>query len=452
MQKGILLSNHELLNDLYCFNLNAFCAIELSICSSAKEAMELVKQAPQSYSIIISLSNIEDEDAPLIFSNWAREKSIKIPMIIIGDMSKLSNTKRVYTLPPNLNIPLMVKSCAQILGVTAKDMASKVVPDFYPIPISMLRNFEKAPCDIFIKIGNPGRDEFSQVLSIDDDLSPNTKFESYVNDGVRNLYIDSSMRLKIVNAASQIVMEKLEDSSLSEQDRIATTEQGYEVIGGFLGESTEVTPEIVNISKKCMESITEILHSVPKVKNLLGMMLQNKTGHLYLHSVMGTYIARHIIKNISWGSDEHAQKLSFVFYFHDIYLAPIFAKYPHLKSEVNLVFHEGISERDKEIVVNHAQMASEMVKSFPRCPMGADAIILQHHGTSNGMGFAMEYKDDISPLAKVLIISEAFVDELVEIKDNAQKVNLEEIIEKLRVKFTKHTYKKIINCLEDIAF
>ena len=97
-------------------------------------------------------------------------------------------------------------------------------------------------------------------------------------------------------------------------------------------------------------------------------------------------------------------------------------------------------------------MASEMVKSFPRCPMGADAIILQHHGTSNGMGFAMEYKDDISPLAKVLIVSEAFVDELVEIRDNAQKVNLEEIIEKLRLKFTKHTYKKIINCLEDIAF
>ena len=56
----------------------------------------------------------------------------------------------------------------------------------------------------------------------------------------------------------------------------------------------------------------------------------------------------------------------------------------------------------------------------------------------------MEYKDDISPLAKVLIVSEAFVDELVEIRDNAQKVNLEEIIEKLRLKFTKHTYKKIL--------
>ncbi len=450
MQNGILLSNHELLNDLYAFNLKAFCDIELTICTSLAQGINELKVKGVDCSIIITLSQVEDMDAPVKVREFLQAKSLAIPLVVIGEMSKLSNTKKVLTLPPNLNIPLVVKSCAKILNITAKEMAAKEVPDFYPIPVSMLRNFELAPCDVFVKIGKTGPFEYSQTLAKGEDLRPNSKLESYSADGVLNLYIPAAMRLEIVNLASKIVMDRLDDSSLGDQDKVATVEQGYEVIGGLLGENPKVTPEIVEISKKCMESVSEILQTVPKLKNLLGIMLQNKTGFLYLHSVMGTYVSRHIINNISWGSEEHAEKLSFVFYFHDIFLAPIFAKYPHLKSEENLVFQEGISERDKEIVINHARLASEMVKNFPRCPMGADAIISQHHGTSNGMGFALEYKDDISPLAKVLIISEAFVDEVIKSKDAGQKINVEEIIETLRAKFTKHTYKKIITALENL--
>lgn len=451
MQKGILLSDHELLNDLYSFNLRAFCDIDLTVCVSLEEAYNELKVLGPDCVILISLSKIQENDGPLELRNWLQDNSRSIPMVVIGEMSKLSNTKKVFTLPPNLNIPLVVKSCAKILGITAKDMAAKEVPDYFPIPVSMLRNFEKAPCDIFIKVGKTGPYEFSQTLSSGEALKPNVKLDAYCEDGVLNLYIPSAMRLKIVNEASRIVMNKLDDPTLENQDKVATVEQGFEVIGGLLGEDPKVTPEIVAISKKCMETVSEILQSVPKLKNLLAMMLKNKTGYIYLHSVMGTYVARHIVNNISWGSDEHAEKLSFVFYFHDIFLAPIFAKYPHLKSEENLVFQEDISESDKDIVINHARLASEMVKNFPRCPMGADAIISQHHGTSNGMGFALEYKDDISPLAKVLIVSEAFVDEILNARDASQKINVEEIIEGLRAKFTKHTYKKIISALENIA-
>ncbi len=452
MQKGILISNHELLNDLYSFNLAAFCDVDLVQFENADLAIKEFKNQPSAYSIVICLSQIDQEDVPEKILKFFKDKSLKIPVIIVGEMSKFSNTKRAYTLPPNLNIPLVVKTSAKILGITAKEMAAKEVPDFYPIPLSMLRNFPTAPCDIFIKIGKSGPYEFSQILKDGEDLRPNDKLNSYKDDGIANFFVPSEKRLTIVNLASNLVLEKLDDPSLTDQDKVATVEQGYEVIGGLLGENPEVTPELVNISKRCMETVSEIVHSVPKLKNLLGMMLLNKTGHLYLHSVIGTYVSRHIIHNISWGSEEHAEKLSFVFYFHDIFLAPIFAKYPHLNSEENLVFQENITEKEKEIVINHARLASEMVKNFPRCPMGADAIISQHHGTSNGMGFALEYKDDISPLAKVLIVSEAFVDEIIYAKNAGAKVNLEDILEKLRAKFTKHTYKKIISSLENIAF
>lgn len=449
MPKGILLSDHSVLNDLYAFNLKAYTDIDLSVVDKLEEALALVSS---DIDVIISLGQIEGADCPEALFQKVESLGQSTPLVVIGEKSSLSHSNKVYTLPPTLNIPLVVKTIAQVLGITAKDMAAKEVPDFYPIPLSLLRQFETSPCDVFVKIGRSGPYEFSQCLAEGENLRPNEKIDSYADSGVHNLYIPSEKRLLIVNQATKIVMETLDDPNLSLQDKIQTTEQGYDVVGGVLGEDPKVTPEIIEISRKCMESVTDIVHNVPRLKGLIGTMLQNKTGYLYLHSVMGTYVSRHIIKEISWGSDEHAEKLSFVFFFHDIFLAPIFAKYPSLKSEENLIFQDGITEKEKEIIINHARLCSEMVKNFPRCPMGADAIILQHHGTTNGMGFALDYKDDISPLAKVLIISEAFIDEIIKYKDSSREINLEEIIESIHTRFTKHTYKKIINCLETIKF
>lgn len=449
MPRGILLSDHSVLNDLYAFNLKAYTDIDLSIVSNLDEALGLITQEIE---VIITLGQINDVDCAKALYDQINSQGLSTPIVIIGEKSELSHSNKVYTLPPTLNIPLVVKTIAQVLGITAKDMAAKVVPDYYPIPLSLLRQFESAPCDVYVKIGRSGPFEFSQCLAEGENLRPNEKIDSYADSGVHNLYIPVQKRLLIVNQATKIVMQTLDDPNLSLQDKIQTAEQGHEVVGGILGEDPKVTPELIEISRKCMESVKDIVHNVPRLKSLLGTMLQNKTGYLYLHSVMGTYVSRHIINEISWGSEEHAEKLSFVFFFHDIFLAPIFAKYPSLKSEENLIFQDGITEKEKEIIINHARLCSEMVKNFPRCPMGADAIILQHHGTTNGMGFALDYKDDISPLAKVLIVSEAFIDEIIKYKDSSRELNLEEIIETIRTRFTKHTYKKIINCLETIKF
>jgi HD-GYP domain-containing protein (c-di-GMP phosphodiesterase class II) len=311
--------------------------------------------------------------------------------------------------------------------------------------------FDESPCSIYVKTNSSASsEEYVQILAAKAPLKE--KVALYKDKAVTNFYIPSDRRLEFTNLVSSIVVKTLDDPNLSHEARVKATEQGYDLVGGLLGEADEVTPEVVKISKKCMESVNKVINEVPKVKNLLQQMLENKTGYLYLHSVMGTYVSRHIVNEISWGSDEHAEKLSFVFFFHDMFLAPVFARHPDLQFEEDLVFQEALAEQEKEVVINHARLASEMVKTFPRCPMGADAIILQHHGTTNGMGFTLDFKDDISPLSKVMIISEAFVEELIHCKNEGREPNLPDIIMILSEKFTKHTYKKIIKCLETISF
>lgn len=451
MAHGLLVSDHTLINDLYAFNLKAYVDLGLTIKENLEEALKIIELGAHG-DIIITLSQVEGEDAGQKILSLLEEKGIQCPLVMVGEKSTAAHNPQVKTLPANLNIPLMVKSCAEILGVTAQAMAEKPVPDFYPVPLSLLETFPDAPCEVYARLAMTNQpSDFAKILDTGSPLA--RKINSYKESGVNQLFIPSELRLKIVNQASAVVSRILDNPNLEEGERIKATEQGYEIVAGLLGEAEEVTPEVIEISKKCMESVKKVIKDVPKLKNLLLSMLENKTGYLYLHSVMGTYISKHIISQISWGSDEHAEKLSFVFFFHDIFLSPVFARHPELQFEEDMVFNDSLGDKEKEVIINHARLASEMVKTFPRCPMGADAIILQHHGTTNGMGFTLDFKDDISPLAKVLIISEAFVEELIKEKNKGViPPNIDHIIETLRARFTKHTYKKIINCLETISF
>jgi hypothetical protein len=113
-------------------------------------------------------------------------------------------------------------------------------------------------------------------------------------------------------------------------------------------------------------------------------------------------------------------------------------------------------KKDKEVVIDHAKLAGQLVKSFPRCPMGADMIITQHHGMTSGQGFAVNFKDDISPLSKIIIIAEDVATGMIhQLKDEKQDkkniVNKEQICQRLYERYKNHTYKKIIDAFTQVT-
>ena len=449
MAQALLLSDHELISDIYQLNLKVYVDCTVTVKKKAEEAFALLELNPD-YDFIITLSNIEGKDVAKKMVDFVESKGWDKPIIVIGEKSEVAGTSSVISMPANLNVPQMVKTVAKILGVTAKDMAEKIVPDFFPIPVKMVKSFKNAPCDIFYKVSKSHLDqEFLKIIEKEQNVEG--KVKEYLEKGVTSLFIPASERLNITNAVTKTLEARL-SMDLPPQEAIEAAEEGFELVAGEITNSSEVSEKVVNISKKCIETVSEAVKGVPKLKTLLLGMLENKSGYIYIHSVMATYVANHVIKNISWGAEEHAEKVGFVLFFHDMFLGPIYHKYPHFQYEEDLIFEQGLSDKEKEVVVNHARLAGEMVKNFPRCPMGADAIIMQHHGTTNGLGFTMDFKDDISPLAKVIIVSEEFVNELLKQKEEGKRpYHLESIIEHLRNRFTRHTYKKIINTLETIS-
>ena len=118
-----------------------------------------------------------------------------------------------------------------------------------------------------------------------------------------------------------------------------------------------------------------------------------------------------------------------------------------ISTEAGLKMAE-MSDAEKDLVKKHAQIAATLVAQFPRAPMGAEQIIKQHHGMTNGLGFADNFGANLSPLAIVFILAEDFTHEIL-IKNNDFNIKLK--LAEMRKRYSTQRFQKIINALETLV-
>lgn len=445
----LLVSDNEVINSIYLVNLKAYVGANVTVKDSAEEAIKLLEVGAD-LDAILSFSKIKNEETSRIIFDYLKEHKSNLPFVLVGKKNGFSED--VKNISSIFDIKGMVRTVAKILQITAKEMAETSVPEFYPIPLKLFIGMGKSYCDVYYRAESEDGGDPKYVKMWEKSAKMDKSLEKLIDKGVRLLYIPANDRLKFINNISSIVIEQLENTKAPLEDKIEAGEQAIELVANKLTEDDVVTEEVMKVSTACVKSMKSVIEEVPKLNKLLSSLLENKTKYVYLHSILGAYIATGIINNIPWGAEEHAEKISFVLFFHDIFLVPIFDKYPSLNGEDDLLFGDILDDKEKEMVLNHARIAGELVSTFKLMPLGADAIIKQHHGVNSGTGFAVNFKDDISPLAKVVIISEEFVSDILKAQNSGAEFDRSAAIDRLRQKFTKHTYKKIIDALEMVKF
>ncbi len=447
MSQAILISDNEVINSLYEVNLRAYVATNVTIKDSLSAAKDLIEHSPN-IDVVICFRELNKKDNAIeSFLEYLNDNSLRIPIIVLGEPAeKIGST---IIIKNKYDIKGLLRSVAKILEITAKDMAEREVPKFFPIPLKLFSQMNKSSCDIYYRAEKDDF-EFEYFKIIEKDADMDGSLEQYLRAGVDHLYVDAGERLRFINEASKAVVTELDRDDLSTEDRMEITQQGMGIVAEDIFENEVVSEEVANISRACIQSIETVVSAVPKMKNLLKMLMENPGDYCYKHSVLTTYISSEIINNIDWGTDEQKSKVAFALFFHDIYLVPIYKKYPDAISEEDLLFREDITDEDKEVVLNHAQKAGQLIKTFPKCPMGADMIITQHHGMINGKGFATNFKDDISPLSKIMIVAEDVAVSILSMYKEEEKVKVDKsrIIERLERKYKNYTYKKVIAAFE----
>jgi CheY-like chemotaxis protein len=443
MAQILIISDNEILNQLYITNLEVYLGAQVRLVNTTKKAIEEYKKSRPD--IIITMDMINELDSAGEIHAYLATTKNKTHLVVIGNPGK--EIENIITVPNSYNLQNLIRSCAQLLGVTAKEMAEKDVSPFYPIESRFLSKIKEVPCNVYMQLKSGEQ----TIVAKRGDLIGQT-IKQFASDGISNLFVNSLDRLLIINTISTSIVDFLKNTEGLETGlKSEAVKTGFNFAASSFIDTPEVTAEIMKIAAACTKVMAEIVHETPSLKKLLAILDSQRDGYIYIHSILASFVSNHIIKRVSWGGESHIEKVNFVLFFHDIMLAPIYSKYPELKYEEDLLFSDRLSDTEKEVVLNHARLAAEVVVTYRRAPIGADLLIKQHHGITNGIGFAMDFKDDISPLSKIVLVSEAFIEEFMKARDEKADYVLDTkaILLTLNDRFKKTTYKKIIQTLEN---
>ncbi|MDO9182878.1 MAG: hypothetical protein Q7U04_10745, partial [Bacteriovorax sp.] len=438
MKKILIVSDNEFLNLLYVMNLEVYLAANTTLVETLDGAITALK-GPANYDLILSLEMINKEAAAIGIEKHQKSYGLKIPMIIAGSAQEEETNENIFGVAGKFDIQSILKTGAKILGITAKQMADLDVGNYYPISLSPLLVFKTAPCQIFIHNDS----KYKSILRNEDPMGD--QLIELNNKGIRQVFVKSSDRLVITNKISLTLIDKiilsiknLEGAPV--EKKIQALSDGYEFAAANLFSSNEIKKQMQEIASASAQMMQDVAKDVGNLKALMAVMLSNKDGYIFTHSIITSYVAYHMIKNVTWGGEGQVEKINFVLFFHDIFLAPIYLKHPELRLESALLENKKLDDKEKDIILNHAKLAAELVVGYKRCPMGADILIKQHHGMKKGKGFVKFYMEDLSPISKILLIAEMFVEEFMKAHEEKRLFSAKIVIPKLIGEFKSPSY------------
>jgi HD-GYP domain-containing protein (c-di-GMP phosphodiesterase class II) len=438
----LLVENNPKIESFYVLNLAVWLGLETLTKKKAAFALKHLEQNAANVNLIIVRAQIDQEETAKLLIDYVEKHQLNIPIVVIGPGAGVPGS--FAHVPNSLQLKILVQSAAKALGITAKEMTNKIVPDYFPIPITYFKVLRRSVCSVYSQ-------------DIDDEQKYNCRIEklcefqqAFINqliaEGVDYLYINKMDRLDFVNNVTSELMTELTADDLSEDEAISAADKGVELLSKKLL-TIGLTEETISMARTSMEIMRKNTRSSPKLAKLIDRLLSNKTSYLFRHTQILTYVALHIVRNIDWGTPEQEEKISFITFFHDIVLEK--DEQAQIKS-ANELKTAKLTSQEKALVERHAQMAAEFVQKFPHAPMGSDQIIRQHHGTLNGMGFSEHYGSNVSPISVVFIVAEEFT--RIILKRENGHFDRKDMIRELKEEFPTTRFQKVIGLLESLSF
>lgn len=426
----LLVEENDQLALFYQLILKVWVGADVHRASSIKD-LETFLQKNKNVALVISKSSF----SPIVKNYIDADNLREIAHINIGS-TPIEGAVNVVN---GLDIKPLIQAAAKSLKVTAQEMAKLAVPTYFPIDLRCFKGLKSPPCDVFIQDGENYQLQFPQDEEIDvQDLGKLWK------GGHANLFVQKNDRLKAVTNISQEIISSIKPDALNEEENLSASEMSQKLLQYKL-EKVGITPETAELAQKSIKRMVLSSKRFPKMSRLVDRLLKNKAGYLFKHSQILLYVCNHLMEHIDWCNEEQKKTINFVAFFHDIALGTDEQAKIHSEAQLKL---SGLNDKEKVLVNKHAQIAAELVQKFPHAPMGADAIIRQHHGIAHGVGFSEHYGANLSPMTIVFILAEDFVDHLIEC---GHELKIENKIAQMRERYSTQRFKKIIDILEDIT-
>ncbi len=265
-------------------------------------------------------------------------------------------------------------------------------------------DLKKNDIEIFIKLSDA---KFVKIVGSDchetsDDASE--IIAKYAQKGVEFLYVSKFDYMLIVMDFMIEDMRRLEDASLSTEEKIDIQSNMVEDIHESI-KSFNISEQTLELAKSSMVATNKIIEKNKNINELFQKMIKNK-NYIYDLSIMTNYLSCAISTKMDWDARLSLEKLAYASLLQDISLSDeLLAK----MSSTNSPDFLKLTDKQKLIVKNHATESAKIADQLAEFPMDARNVILQHHERPNGSGFprALKY-GQITPLAAVFIIAHEF--------------------------------------------
>ena len=270
MSKTILLGKDMLQMDIYSLNLRAFVGTEVTILNTADKVRQFLN-LDNSVDIIISVNKSADEELALEVLKVVKEKKLTIPVCSIGEVSESEGIYHIFN--KNLELKELVRFLAKFFGVTAKNMVTLNVGEFYPIPINYFIGL-KNMTDVYTRVNlADGSYQYDKKCRKDETFDQGL-LEEYMIKGLKNLYIPSLDRLKFTNFFTTQTFDRLTSDNLSAHERIGITDMAMHMTAKEI-KSIGLNAHTSIMAKTCIESIEKTVKDYPKLTNLLNRLLKS---------------------------------------------------------------------------------------------------------------------------------------------------------------------------------
>jgi hypothetical protein len=440
MNDILLLDNHEKTRRLYSINLEAYTGANVIEVEKIEDAVEYLDD--YSPSIVIARSKIDQRNAADRVANILKQKNEEISLIIVGD-SNLSNYEATLLKEP-IDLKALVQECAKILNVTARDMASTEVSDYYPIPLYLLLPGFQLICSLY-KISSKG--VFKEFLKPDHHVHQEV-LVMLKEDDVDTVYVKALDRLRFINSLTVQTTELLRNDNISIEEKLRTVEQSHQMVRN-MAKKMVIESETIQMAEASIDTMVSITDQIPTLKSILDLTMKNQMGLIYKHCLLISFISSHILKVMEWGTRDQQVKLAFVAFFHDISLQSDDHVKIHSQEELDAA---NLSEKDKEKIDKHALRSAKFLSRYYRSiPLGTDIIVKQHHGSRNGIGLD-NLSQNISPLAIVFIIAEEWAMMAIKNEETDYPMEKTQAVEYLKRKYNLPAFKKVLSVLEKLSF
>ncbi len=440
MAQVILIENNKTMNDLLSINLTTYLGVDLILRKNAQEAINLLTILP-SIDLIICNSKVEDEDSANILNEYLIEANLEISLIVLGENVK-KTTGHIINITNDKDWENVVRTSAKVLGINEDVILKKALPDYVSVPVRYFLNLDSSNCDVFIRIKKTPT-EFQYVKRIHNgDSFSKDAINRYIDQGLDYFYVPKEHQKSFAIFLSNRLVEKIDSPSLDVTQKILIMGESYDIVTkeiiklGFNSETVQLTDTII-------ENMIKNFEKSPEMSGLLHKVINSKTSSLYQRSHMTSIVGCEVVKNLKISDSLANEKIAFASFFHDIMLTDRedLAKI----NSFDELEKAHLSETDWDMVFNHANDASQLIKNHPEAPVGADEIIRHHHGAFNGKGFVNSI-EKLPVLSKIFIIAHNFVLELVKFKENGG--DPKPITEELYKRYPGEDVASIIKALE----